>query len=55
MSVEKQLEKALTKLRQEGKDVGTPSTFDGKTVIPVDGALLTLEQIFQVTEISPTA
>ena len=55
MSREAQLEKALTKLKKAGKDIGTPSTYDGNTVIPVDGVLMTLEQIFQVTEISPTA
>ena len=55
MSQEAQLEKALAKLRKQGKDVGTPSTYDGNTVIPVGGVLMTLPEIFQLTEISPTA
>ena len=55
MSQDAQLEKALAKLRKQGKAIGTPSTYDGKTVISVGGVLMTLEQIFQLTEISPTA
>lgn len=55
MSQEAQLEKALTKLRKQGEDIGAPSTYDGKKVIPVGGVLMTLEQIFQLTEISPEA
>lgn len=55
MSGEAQLEKALAKLRKQGKNIGEPSAYDGKTVIPVGGVLMTLEQIFQLTEISPKA
>ena len=55
MSREAQLEKALAKLRKQGKDIGVPSTYDGEVVIPVDNVLMTLAQIFQLTEISPTA
>ncbi len=55
MSEEIQLEAALTKLRKEGKEIGTQSTYGGKAVIPVGSVLMTLEQIFQLAEISPTA
>jgi len=55
MSEAAQLEKALAKLRGEGKAIGTPSMYDGQEVIPLDGVLMTHAQIFQATEISPTA
>lgn len=53
MSEQAQLEKALTKLRKDGREVGTPSTFGEETVIQIDGVLMTLPQIFQLAEISP--
>ena len=55
MSEDAQLKKALDKLRKQGKSIGEPSTFDEKMVIPIGGVLMTLEQIFQLTEISPAA
>ena len=55
MSQDAQLKKALDKLRKQGKAIGEPTSFDGKTVIPIGGVLMTVEQIFQLTEISPTA
>jgi hypothetical protein len=55
MSEETQLKKALDKLRRGGKKIGEPQTLDGKTVIPVDGVLLTPEKIFTTAQIDPKA
>lgn len=53
MSEETQLEKALAKLRKQGKKIGEPTTVNGEPGFDVDGVLMTNRQIFQTTEISP--